>query len=420
MGADTNEKNDKREVSVLLIGIGGYGRNYAEALADGKRSGRHMPLKIAGAVDVFEGAAQAAANYGIPFYGDIDAFYSESHADLAVISTPIHLHAEQTIKCLGRGSNVICEKPLCATIDEANDIADAERKAGKFVSVGYQMSFSGSVISLKADIAKGVFGRPRVFKTIVHYPRNESYYSRNGWAGRKRTKDGRMTLDSPIHNAVSHHLNNMLFLLGEKPDEAAALKTVQAELYRGNPDVDNFDTAAIRCVTQAGVEILFYTSHSMAYERSYGPINQFRLERATVFHADEREHEIFHALSDDGTAKRYKPARADQMQKLWDCVEAARGGPLPPSGTKAAAAEVLCVNGAQLSHPIVTIPAEFVRRVGEPGARSTEVVGLGCMLNRCFDGMLMPSELETGHRPPWVVPGKVVHYTEIADIANKI
>ena len=408
------------EVSILLVGIGGYGGNYIKALFDDARAGPYKPFKVAGAVDVDGPARGVAASYGVPFYETIDAFYAENGADLAIISTPIYLHCEQTLACLARGSNVLCEKPLCASIDDARKIERAEAAAGKFVRVGYQLSFSRAVLALKADIAGGLFGKPLMFKTIVHYPRDEAYYARNGWAGRRRMPDGRLTLDSPLHNAVSHHINNMLFLLGDAPDRAAEPASVQAELYRGNPDADNFDTAALRCATRGGADMLFYTSHALAREGNYGPVCQFRFERATVVHSDEREHETFTALFDDGASKRYAPRAPDQMQKLWDCIAASRGGPTPPSSAAAAAAEVLCVNGAQLSHPITTIPGEYVRRIGEPGRRHTQVDGLENLLERCYDAMLLPSETCADCRPPWVSPGKIVAADEITNINDKL
>jgi predicted dehydrogenase len=317
---------------------------------------------------------------------------------------------------------VLCEKPLCATVGEAREIERAEKESGRFVSVGYQMSFSRSIQALKRDIAGGVFGRPELLKTIVHYPRNESYYSRNSWAGRKFTADGRPVNDSPLHNAVAHHINNILFVLGGAPDRAAAIKTVQAELYRGNPDVENFDTAALRCKVAYGgaaadneVEVLFYTSHSLARTESFGPVCQYRFEKATIVHIDEREHEVFYAMFDDGRTIRYTPADDEPVQKLWDCIEAARRASMsqgdnlaPQSGVAAAIPEVQLMEAAQKSHPVVTIPEKYVRRIGEPGKRITDVAGLEETLLACFEQNLLPSELGADIKPDWAQAGKTV------------
>ena len=408
----------KKEVSILLVGTGGYGNLYIDALfgepdaAAAALAERYAPFNIAGAVEPAPAARSLAAGLGIPLYDSIDEFYAERRADLAVLSTPIHLHCEQIIACLKYGSNVLCEKPMCATVEQANEIRRAEKASGKFVKIGYQMSFSRAVLDLKADILNGKFGKPVLLKTLVHYPRDEIYYARNQWAGRRNMPDGRPVNDSPLHNAVSHHFNNMLFVLGGAPDIAAIPATVQAELYRGNPDVDNFDTAALRCktVTSWGneIDILFYTSHSLARENNIGPICQYRFEKATVTHLDDREHETFFAMLDDGGTIRYEPSDEGQSKKLWDCMEAVRGGAVPPGGTDAAAAEVISACAAQQSRPVVTIPDKYVKRIGAIGARYTNVAGLEDMMFRCFERNLLPSELEDGFRPSWAVPGDVV------------
>ena len=48
------------------------------------------------------------------------------------------------------------------------------------------------------------------------WPRDERYYSRNGWAGVKRTNDGTWILDSPTNNACAHFLHNMFYVLGDR------------------------------------------------------------------------------------------------------------------------------------------------------------------------------------------------------------
>lgn len=412
---------DKNEVSLLLVGTGGYGRVYLNELTaareDGDAAGHHMPYRIAGAVEIAPAARAEAAERGIPLFDSLDDFYASNRADLAIISTPIYLHCGQILQCLASGSNVLCEKPLCATVEEARQIERAEKGSGLFVCVGYQMSFSRAIGELKSDAAGGLFGLPVLLKAIVHYPRNEAYYARNNWAGRIFTADGRPVNDSPLHNAVAHHFNNMLYIVGDAPDKAAFPVSVQAELYRGNPDIENFDTAALRCrvttgLGKGGADILFYTTHCLARAESFGPVCQYRFERATVAHIDEREHETFYAMFDDGRTKQYTPCDAGQTQKLWDCIEAARGGPRPPSGVRAAIPEVIFANAAQISHPVTQIPEASVRRAGEPGTRYTDIEGLEKTLLKCFEQNLLPSELEDGERPAWASAGKIVDITE--------
>ena len=159
------------------------------------------------------------------------------------------------------GSHVLCEKPLCVTPDQAREMMRARDAAGRQVSIGYQWSFSPVIQRLKRDILAGVLGEPRRLSTMVLWPRDETYYRRNRWAGRLYTGQGHPVFDSPVNNACAHYLHNMLYVLGDRVDASAAPARVTAELYRAN-GIETYDTAALRCWTSGGVEIVFVVSHA--------------------------------------------------------------------------------------------------------------------------------------------------------------
>ena len=96
----------------------------------------------------------------------MEEFYAADHADLAIISSPIQYHAQQSIYALDHGSNVLCEKPLCATVPDALKMREAQNRSGKFLAVGFQWSFDNSILDLKKDIISGMLGRPKRLKTL--------------------------------------------------------------------------------------------------------------------------------------------------------------------------------------------------------------------------------------------------------------
>ena len=132
----------------------------------------------------------------------------------------------------------------------------ARDRAGKHVTIGYQWSMADAIQRLKSEVLSGLFGKPRRLRTMVLWPRDDAYYSRNRWAGRVRDADGNWILDSPVNNACAHHLHNMLYLLGARPDRSAAVHSLRAELYRAHA-IENYDTAILRCETANGAEIFF-------------------------------------------------------------------------------------------------------------------------------------------------------------------
>ena len=114
-------------VRILLVSVGMYGQKYLAEAVEHDVGG-----DVAGIVDVAENLTEkfpVIAERGIPVYHSLQAFFEQDQADLAVISSPIHLHAAMVLECLENGANVLCEKPLCLTEDETLAMAEAARNA---------------------------------------------------------------------------------------------------------------------------------------------------------------------------------------------------------------------------------------------------------------------------------------------------
>ncbi len=376
-------------VSLVLVGIGGMGQVYVRELLERKDEGL---FRIAGAVDPQPNRCERYKELralGVPCFVHMADFYRNRKAELAVISSPIQFHREQTCLALERGSHVLCEKPAAGTIQDVRAMMEAERNSGRWAAVGYQWSFSRAVQALKGDIRSGLFGRPKRMKCLYLWPRDEGYYARNDWAGRRRDAGGGWVLDSPAQNAMAHDLHNMLYVLGAGTEASAAPVEVEAELYRAYP-IENFDTAAARIVTAEGVEILFYVTHVAEAER--GPVFRYEFERAVV-RCESRTSGVWAEL-EDGSRKDYGRPDDEPMNKLWRSVAGVRDGTRPLCGLEAAAGQTLCVNGLQDSKPEVRgFPEAMVRSVGEEGSRRLVVEGLEEALTAGYEAGALPSEM---------------------------
>jgi predicted dehydrogenase len=401
-----------RDVTVAMVALGGYGNTYLARLFSAREGFRF----VAGIDPNPSGCRfmDAFQERQIPIYPDLDHFYAESSADLVAIAAPIHLHRPFTEIALAHGSNVLCEKPVTATVQDARAMAEADDAAEGFVGIGYQWSFSRTMQALKADIMAGVFGKPLRLRTKVLWPRPLSYYRRNNWAAKLKASNGSWILDSPVNNATAHYLHNCFYVLGRTRETSARPVDVQAELYRAN-EIENYDTAALRCHTEEGVEILFYTSH--AIHENIGPVLRYEFEAAVVDYEAYGNPVLAHFS--DGRVKDYGDPYADEDRKLWDAIDAARGGPRDRTGAplacgiRAAMSHTLAVNGAQES---VSEVGEFPDRhvIREPRGDSDALIwveGLQEALETCYDQGRLPSELDAAPSVdgiPWVRPGRLV------------
>ena len=168
-------------IQVLLVGVCGYGANYINEISQVRPEG----VTVSGIVEVKENIEDLypiIREQSIPVYKSVEDFYKEHEADLAIISTPIHLHFEQIRYCIRHGSNVLTEKPVCTSVEGARKLQEEEKRCGRFISVGYQLDYSRDVLALKKDILAGRLGKAVSMKCLHACRRGEIYYHRNGWA----------------------------------------------------------------------------------------------------------------------------------------------------------------------------------------------------------------------------------------------
>lgn len=371
---------------VLLVAVGGYGMNYLKEMTE-----RDTGADIAGIVEVMPGIEDmfpVIRERNIPVYPSMVAFYAVDSADLAVISSPIHLHAPMSINAFRHGSHVLCEKPLCLTEEEARQMEDEARKAGKFLAIGYQLNYRRDVWALKHDILDGRFGKPLRLQVVHAMRRGHKYYTRNNWAGHIAV-NGREVMDSPFTNACAHNFQLMTFLLGPDMATACDVTGVDAELYRGNPALENYDIAALRFHTDCGADLYYYTAHPLL-TKNLGPGGVFEFEQATI--TFDREHPAFRAEMKDGTVIDYGDIpQGERLQKLYDAIDCVKNGGHP-----------LCTTAAEYPHirAVRMVQQQSIRNVAESNRYTLEedgdtfccVRGLEELFQRCAVHWALPAE----------------------------
>ena len=207
---------NEKPISIVLVGIGGMGFHYLKTLLDDFFPHR---IVLQGAVDPYPERSPLFKELGrlnIPVFSSLDDIYEHQPSpQLTVISSPIHFHVKQSCLALQKRSHVLCEKPLAATVQDADALIRMEKNSKNWVLIGYQWSFSDAVQSLKRDILAGLFGQPLRFKCLCLWPRDLEYYGRCNWAGKIMDSEGRWVLDNPANNAMAHFLHNLLYLAGD-------------------------------------------------------------------------------------------------------------------------------------------------------------------------------------------------------------
>ena len=378
--------SENKKVRIVCVGIGGYASVYMKALFESKEDN----FEIVGGVDPFPEGAQYYAKIkeaGIPIYADMESFYAENEAELAIITTPIHFHTRQIMYALEHGSNVLCEKPLSGVSADAELIEKRAAELGKFVMIGYQWSYAPAILALKADVLSGALGAPIALKTLILWPRDKKYFTRGSrWAGKLRASDGTVINDSIAANACAHYIHNMLFVCGADRFAAEPLD-VKADLLRVN-NIENFDNASVSFKLECGATCLFVAAHSSKI--NVNPAFEYRFENATVKY-DENTKDII-GYFNDGTVKHYGnpfTASSDGFKSKIAIEGCLTEGFKPVCTPYTAAAHTRCIEAIQ-TYPIYDVNPEYITDNGE----KLYVEGLAEAMRECYNDEKMLSDTE--------------------------
>ncbi len=143
-------------IKVAVIGAGSMGMNHLRVLKDfdGEQ------IQLVGFAETSEPALKRAMHrFHVPGYADYRQMVEETQPDLVTVVVPTHLHFEVASYVLDRGINVLLEKPITTSIDEAQSLIQLARLRNTKLAVGHIERFNPAIIQLKHRIVGGELGR---------------------------------------------------------------------------------------------------------------------------------------------------------------------------------------------------------------------------------------------------------------------
>lgn len=403
--------NTRQTVKAAIIGVSGFGNVHYHDLMRQVEQG-HMAIVGATVINQDEEAEKCARLRAVG--ADIFTDYREmlgrlrGQIDLCFIPTGIHLHAPMTIATLQAGANVFVEKPAAATTDEVRAMQAAARETERFVAVGFQTMYAHETLLMKRHILNGDLGRIEAIKCRGLWPRLDSYYTRNRWAGRLKL-NGQWVLDSPFNNAMAHQLNMICFLAGTELHRAATLEHIEAELYHAH-DIESADTACMRILTAQDIPLYFLVTHCS--EGLLNPEIVVRGDRGQL-------HWTFDRLRIDMADGNVEEVACQTGTELRDAMMAALRARLEDPAVfvcdlDIAGVHTLAVNGAHLSSTAHPVPEAFIRRYPYENSVKTVIEGIDGIIDRAFDEERLFSELDV----PWAQRGRVVPLSDPGKVAE--
>ena len=188
---------------VGLIGcgfMGGCHANCYTSLTD--------KVKVVAVADVrADFAKEIADKFGAEIYSDAAQLIEKADVDYVDICLPTHLHEKYAVMAMKKGLDVFCEKPVCRTKEEAENLLKVQKETGRTVQVGQVIRFWNEYVYLKNVKEAGTYG-----KVVGANFRRVS--PRPAWAWENwlhtASQSGGMALDFHIHD-----IDFVRYLLGE-------------------------------------------------------------------------------------------------------------------------------------------------------------------------------------------------------------
>jgi predicted dehydrogenase len=170
MSARTNRNarlspSPERTVRFGIIGTGRIAADFADDLRHVKNAALHAVLsremKSAERFQLAHGAARA--------YASIDAFMSDPDIDAVYVASPNSAHPEQAIAAIRAGKAVLIEKPLAASVCEAEAIAAEAAKHRTLAMEAMWIRFLPGIQRAKALIESGAIGTVKSVRGELSY-----------------------------------------------------------------------------------------------------------------------------------------------------------------------------------------------------------------------------------------------------------
>lgn len=214
-----------------LIGCGRIATNHIKAVLNNQ-------LELVAVCDVVpEHMESLLAKHGlekdtsIKRYTDYKKLLDENQIELAAIATESGLHAEIALCCIDHGVNVIIEKPMAMSIQDADEIIKRSTKMGVKVSACHQNRFNIAVQELRQALEAGRFGRLSHGSIHVRWNRNQDYYTQAPWRGTWEQDGG------ALMNQCIHGIDLLRWMLGNEIEEVYGVTKQQFHDYLQAEDI---------------------------------------------------------------------------------------------------------------------------------------------------------------------------------------
>ena len=301
----------------VSVGLVSAAHVHADTYADILRSMPDVDLIGLADPDVDRGR-DFAELHSIRFAGDLTALLA-LHPDAVVVTSENSKHRADVEAAAAAGADVLCEKPLATTVEDARAIVDACNRAGVRLMTAFPIRFAPATARMAASVAADEIGPVRAVSAVNQ---GQIPTRHRAWFGDRQLAGGGAVTDHTVHV-----LDLLRWLLKAEPTEVWAtanhiLHAARTEVETGAIVAVTFDDGTIATIDCSWSRPDNYPTWGglgleIVGERGVLDVDAFR-QRFAVFDARE-----------PGPSWTYWGTDADRamMGAFLDCV---RNGTAPP------------------------------------------------------------------------------------------
>lgn len=142
---------------VAVVGTGAFGRNHLRVYRELEKAGQAVALVAAVEPDPAR-AAETAAQYAVPVFPGVDALLAaDLKLDAASVAVPTVHHHAVAAPLLEAGLDLLVEKPLAASLAEADDLIVLADKQQRILQPGHLERFNPAVLAIQPKLLRPMF-----------------------------------------------------------------------------------------------------------------------------------------------------------------------------------------------------------------------------------------------------------------------
>lgn len=212
-----------------VVGCGRIAKRHTDLLGDSIISG----AKLVAVADInLPKAEEIGAAKNVPAYSDPHRMMETEKPDVVSVLTHSGSHANHVMELAQYGADIVVEKPMALTLEDADAMIEACDRHGVRLFVVKQNRFNVPVVQLRKALEAGRFGKLVLGTIRVRWCRPQSYYDQDGWRGTWADDGGVLT------NQASHHIDLLEWVMGD-------VESVFAKSSTALVDIEAEDTAIV-------------------------------------------------------------------------------------------------------------------------------------------------------------------------------